>query len=112
LKPPSAAGWRVISEVIEHGDPFCKGVVLLGLDAAEDSLREGFLAAQGYPLWRGFAVGRSIFRSAAERWFAGGIDDADAQASVAESYRRMIDVWRQSIGAAPPKTRPARKDRL
>jgi len=99
LKAPSTAGWRAISAVIESRDPYCKGVVLLGLDATEDLLREGFDAAQGFALCRGFAVGRSIFRPAAERWFGNEIDDASARASVAESYRRMIGMWRACADA-------------
>ena len=96
LKPPSAAGWEALSSVIHGSDPHCKGVVLLGLDAEESTLLEGFAAARDFPLFRGFAVGRSIFRPAAERWFAGTIDDVTARRDVAGRYLRMIEGWREA----------------
>jgi 5-dehydro-2-deoxygluconokinase len=82
--------------VIESCDPHCKGVVLLGLDAEESALLESFAAARAFPLFRGFAVGRSIFRPAAEQWFGGSIDDAAARRQVAERYLRLIEGWRES----------------
>jgi 5-dehydro-2-deoxygluconokinase len=42
LEPQSHAGWQEISAVIEQYDPLCNGVLLLGLDAPEDLLRQSF----------------------------------------------------------------------
>jgi 5-dehydro-2-deoxygluconokinase len=39
-------------------------------------------------------VGRSIFRTAADKWFAGQIDDAAATAEIAAAYRQVVDLWR------------------
>ena len=38
----SAAGWRAIEDAIRAGDPYCRGVVLLGLEAPEEELVAAF----------------------------------------------------------------------
>lgn len=35
-------GWKDIDELIEQQDPYCRGIVLLGLDAPLDQLEKGF----------------------------------------------------------------------
>jgi 5-dehydro-2-deoxygluconokinase len=80
----------------ETNDPHCRGVVLLGLNAAEDELRRGFQVAARQPLCKGFAVGRGIFLGPAEAWFAGEADDAATVEAVAGNYRRLIDIWREN----------------
>ncbi len=96
LESQSQAGWGAVSAVIDDCDPHCKGIVLLGLDAAEDVLREGFRAAAGVPYMKGFAVGRSIFGEPARAWFTGKLDDASARAAIAERYRRIVSLWRNA----------------
>lgn len=96
LSPPDAAGWQAIGEVIRSHDAHCRGVLLLGLEASEDRLRQGFQAAAGQALCKGFAVGRSIFADAAAAWFAGTLDDAGVIDDVAERYRRLIGLWCES----------------
>jgi 5-dehydro-2-deoxygluconokinase len=94
LEPPSKAAWRSISEVIRVRDPWCNGVLLLGLDAPQDVLQRAFESAVDVPLCKGFAVGRSIFSPAAREWFAGRMSDAEATADVATRYERLIELWR------------------
>ncbi len=94
LEPPSKVAWRNIGEVIKARDPWCNGVLLLGLDAPEDVLRRAFESATDVALCKGFAVGRSIFNPAAREWFAGRMNDADATADVAARYERLIHMWR------------------
>jgi 5-dehydro-2-deoxygluconokinase len=93
LEAQTSAGWQAISKVIRECDPNCKGVVLLGLGADEQTLGNGLTVAAGHAICRGFAVGRSIFADAAAAWFAGRIDNAAARMAVGERYRRMIDIW-------------------
>src|SRR5690606_5741496 len=71
LAPQTPASWRNIASVIEARDPWCNGILMLGLDAPEDSLLRAFADVAPIALCRGFAVGRSIFNSAARGWFAG-----------------------------------------
>ena len=93
--PPNDAAWANIARVIEARDPHCRGVLLLGLDAPEAEIREGFERAAGHALCKGFAIGRTIFRAPAERWFAGQIDDGTAIEEIAAAYRRILDLWRR-----------------
>jgi 5-dehydro-2-deoxygluconokinase len=70
--------------VIEKRDPWCRGVVLLGLEAPQDELEAAFAAAANANVVKGFAVGRTIFHDAAEQgWLAGEIDDEQPIADMA-----------------------------
>lgn len=100
LESQSAAGWQQISAVIDHYDPHCNGVLMLGLDAPEAELRESFKVAAPFEVCKGFAVGRSIFGQAARQWFAGELADDDVVQTVAGNYRQMIAFWNESIAAA------------
>ncbi|MGI9271852.1 MAG: bifunctional 5-dehydro-2-deoxygluconokinase/5-dehydro-2-deoxyphosphogluconate aldolase [Woeseiaceae bacterium] len=96
LEAQTAAGWQEISDVINAYDPLCNGVLMLGLDAPEAKLRESFAIAAPFDICKGFAVGRSIFGSAARSWFAGEIDDQAAVDMIAENYQQMISFWKDS----------------
>ncbi len=88
-----AAAWAAVDAVIESRDPFCRGVVMLGLDAPMEDLAAAFAVAKGARTVRGFAVGRTIFAEAAKAWFAGTMDDAAAVADMAAKFRMLADVW-------------------
>ena len=93
--PPgdSDAEWEQLAAVIQHNDPHCRGVLVLGLEASEDVLERSFRIAAPHPVCRGFAVGRSIFAEAAAQWFAGGMSDAEVVEDIALRYRRLITRW-------------------
>ncbi len=93
--PDSDEAWDNIAKTITRNDPYCRGVLLLGLDAPEEVLGAAFAAAVKQPLCKGFAVGRSIFGAPAEAWFAGDIDDAEAVAIMAGNYSRLMGLWRR-----------------
>jgi 5-dehydro-2-deoxygluconokinase len=84
----------VLDAIATH-DPHCNGVLLLGLDAPEEELRLAFERAAPVAMCRGFAVGRSIFGSAARDWMCGDIDDEAATADVAARYLRLIELWQE-----------------
>jgi 5-dehydro-2-deoxygluconokinase len=90
----SANAWRNIEAVIAANDPRCRGVVLLGLSAPEDELIASFQAAASVPVVKGFAVGRTIFADAAERWLTGQIDDEAAIEDLARRFSVLVDAWR------------------
>ncbi|MDM0073611.1 5-dehydro-2-deoxygluconokinase [Variovorax sp. J2P1-59] len=96
--PPSDStqAWEQIGAVIRRHDPHCRGVLLLGLEASEDELRNGFEAAAPHAICRGFAVGRSIFADAAAGWFAGQLGDAQVIDEVADRYARLMRLWREA----------------
>ncbi|MBH0236626.1 bifunctional 5-dehydro-2-deoxygluconokinase/5-dehydro-2-deoxyphosphogluconate aldolase [Methylobrevis albus] len=95
---PQADGlaWANIEAVIRRNDPYCRGIVLLGLEAPEDELVAAFAAAATSPLVKGFAVGRTIFADAAAKWFAGEIDDAAAIADMARRFGALVGAWQQA----------------
>jgi len=99
LPPPDAAGWSALHAVVQRHDPYCQGVLLLGLEASEEQLWQGFQAAAAQPLCRGFAVGRTLFADAAAAWFAGRLDDAGVVAEVAARYQRLIALWCEARAA-------------
>lgn len=94
-----ASAWRNIEAVIARRDPFCRGVVLLGLSQPTDSLIAAFAAAARVPVVKGFAVGRTIFHEAAKRWLAGEIDDATAVEALAAKFSVLVEAWRRARAA-------------
>ncbi|EHK58849.1 hypothetical protein MAXJ12_02921 [Mesorhizobium alhagi CCNWXJ12-2] len=89
----SSTAWGAIGAVIENHDPWCRGVVLLGLEAPQDELAAAFAATADAPVVKGFAVGRTIFVDAAEQWFAGRISDEAAVADMAERFEKLTEAW-------------------
>lgn len=100
LEPPAAAQWPALDALIAERDPYCRGVVLLGLNAPLDVLRRGFAAARASRSCRGFMVGRSLFQRPAERWLAGEIDDAGLVAEAGARFAELVAVWREERGEA------------
>jgi 5-dehydro-2-deoxygluconokinase len=105
LEPQATSrAWREIDAAIEENDPRCRGVVLLGLEAAEEDLARGFRLAASSHRVRGFAVGRTIFGDAAAAWLAGTIDDEAAIADMASRFRRLASAWEDAVdGVRTPK---------
>jgi len=94
LEPMSSdAAWTATCEAISARDPYCRGVVVLGLDAPQEELRRSFETAASHDLVKGFAVGRTIFSNAAKNWFAGNIDDDAAVADMAQCYKNLCAIW-------------------
>ena len=89
----SAAEWRSIDALIAERDPYCRGVLVLGLAADVATLAQGFRDARASASCRGFAVGRTIFHAPARAWLAGEIDDARFKASVRETFEALVDAW-------------------
>jgi 5-dehydro-2-deoxygluconokinase len=99
----SPEAWAQIDAVIARRDPYCRGVVILGLEADRAALQAAFRAAGRSRFVKGFAVGRSIFNPAAERWLPGEIDDETAIADMAARFRDLVTLWRErNSGAASP----------
>jgi 5-dehydro-2-deoxygluconokinase len=94
LPPSTDPGmWRSVGDAIRTHDPHVRGILVLGLDMPERDLGLAFASAATEPMVKGFAVGRTIFWPAAERWFAGEIQDAEAISMIAESFRRIRRLW-------------------
>ncbi|WP_341485787.1 5-dehydro-2-deoxygluconokinase [Thioclava sp. GXIMD4215] len=96
----SQAGWAKACDAIEAHDRHTRGIVVLGLDAPEAELAASFEIAAGFPLVKGFAVGRTIFGSVARDWLAGRMGDDEAVAEMATRYARLVDIWDKARAAA------------
>jgi 5-dehydro-2-deoxygluconokinase len=100
LEPQAShAAWRAIESAIARGDPYCRGVVLLGLEGSEETLVASFALAAPHAIVKGFAIGRTIFADAAERWLAGRISDDTAIAEMADRFRRLSEAWERAVSA-------------
>ncbi len=89
----SRAAWAAIDETVRSNDPWCRGVVLLGLEAPRDALEEAFAASQSARMVKGFAVGRTIFGDAARKWFAQRISDQEAVDDMATRFAALSTAW-------------------
>ena len=90
------AAWRNIEAAVTENDPYCRGVVLLGLSTPIPQLIESFDAAAGVDIVKGFAVGRTIFYDVARDWMTGAIDDAGAVDALADRLKLLVDAWRKA----------------
>lgn len=94
---PDPAAWKSIGDAIRAHDPECRGILVLGQGLAEERLVESFAAAAAEPLCKGFAVGRSIYAEPARRWLASESTDEEFISLAAANYKRMIELWHESI---------------
>ncbi|MCY1305836.1 hypothetical protein D9M70_556620 [compost metagenome] len=81
--------------MIEARDPLCRGVVLLGLEAPYEQLKDGFAAARTSKTVKGFAVGRTIFADAGKAWLGGTMTDEQAIDDMAGKFGALVDLWLQ-----------------
>ncbi len=88
--------WDEIGKVIDANDPYCRGIVLLGLEAPPEELEKGFRAVAGKRHVKGFAVGRTIFNEAAQEWLRGTISDEAAIAMMAEKFGALVSMWNKA----------------
>ena len=89
----SPESWAKIEAVIAKHDPWCRGIVLLGLEAPQAELEAAFVATAKAPIVKGFAVGRTLFADAAEKWLAGEISDEAAIDDMAARFQRLTQSW-------------------
>lgn len=102
LAPMPPETWQQVDDLIAERDPWCRGVVLLGLNASLEELAAGFRQAAAARTCRGFVVGRTIFQEPSREWLAGRIDDGELVARVRSNFETLIRVWREA--------RPARAE--
>ncbi len=96
IETQSAEQWKQLDELIQQRDPYCRGVVLLGLNASTEALADGFRQASQSTTCRGFAVGRTIFQKPSQAWLAGEIDDETLIQRVQGTFQQLIDAWRSA----------------
>jgi 5-dehydro-2-deoxygluconokinase len=89
----SSTAWEAISETVAGNDSYCRGVMVLGLEAPFADLVESFRACGGVPVVKGFAVGRTIHIDPARAWLSGKISDAEAVDQMAERFASLVAAW-------------------
>ena len=87
--------WVQVSDVINSYDPHCQGVLLLGLSAPIDTVRESFSVAAKYNICKGFTVGRTIFYEPAKLWMQHKISDQELVDFVSTNYNELIQSWKK-----------------
>ncbi|BDR16099.1 5-dehydro-2-deoxygluconokinase [Vibrio sp. STUT-A11] len=90
-----ADSWDTVSSVVTERDAFCRGVVILGLDAPQEELQRGFNATAGKEIVKGFAVGRTLFGEPSRQWLANSINDETLIENIKQNYHNLIALWRQ-----------------
>jgi 5-dehydro-2-deoxygluconokinase len=101
LEPSSSpATWKNIENAIARGDPYCRGVVLLGKSAPQGELIGSFAAAAPFKVVKGFAVGRTIFDEVARAWFCGATGDDAAVSDMAGRLAALVGAWRHARAQA------------
>jgi len=100
LEPMGAEQWRAIDALIAERDPYCRGVVMLGLNAPFEKLASSFREARASNTCRGFAVGRTIFHAPSQAWLAGKIDDRVLVQRVRANFEGLIGAWRELCNVA------------
>ncbi|QKF51955.1 bifunctional 5-dehydro-2-deoxygluconokinase/5-dehydro-2-deoxyphosphogluconate aldolase [Pseudomonas graminis] len=96
IESQPAEVWEQLDALIHERDPYCRGVVLLGLNAPAETLAAGFRQAARSTTCRGFAVGRTIFHEPSRAWLEGEIDDADLITRVQSNFVFLIESWRDA----------------
>ena len=99
LAPMAEAGWQALAALIAERDPQCRGAVILGLNQPLPELAASFRLAHN-PVVKGFAVGRSLWAPASQRWLLGSIDDQSLVNEVAHNFEYLVDAWRARMQPA------------
>ena len=94
LEPIEDAGfWKAAGDIVRANDPHLQGIIVLGKEMPDEQLARVFALSRPEPLVRGFAIGRTIFSAAAQGWFAGTIDDAEAHDKMKAIYAGLVAAW-------------------
>jgi 5-dehydro-2-deoxygluconokinase len=104
LAPMSRESWRRVDALVAERDPYCRGVVILGLKASVEQLAAAFRDAAGARCCRGFVVGRTISHDPARAWLAGQLDDGGLISQVVANFAALVRAWRDARGAREEPT--------
>ncbi len=95
----SHAAWTNACAAIADNDPYCRGIVVLGLESGQDALAESFAVASRHAMVKGFAVGRTIFADAARGFLSGAMSSQAAIDDMAQRYAALCDIWDRARSA-------------
>jgi 5-dehydro-2-deoxygluconokinase len=86
--------WTPIEAAIRRDNPLCRGILLLGGGRDLAELKRALATSRDNPFIQGFAVGRTLFSSAAQAWLAGEIDDDAFVDRLTARYLDLASTWR------------------
>lgn len=95
LPPLQDKSWQLIGDILLNHDSHCQGVLLLGLSASMETVKESFAIASKHEVCKGFAIGRTIFYEPAKRWMQHKISDQELIDSVSNNYIELIKTWKE-----------------
>lgn len=104
LESLKSAQWSAVDALIAERDPYCRGVVLLGLNAPMVELATSFRQAAASATCRGFVVGRTIFQEPSRRWLAGEISDRELVAAARANFESLVSLWRHARNVGTGRT--------
>jgi len=85
-----------IAEATREGGRDRVACVVLGRGADEEAVARWLRAGAGVPGYLGFAIGRTIWWEATDRYLKGSTDRHAAAAVIADRYGRFVDVYRSA----------------
>jgi len=81
--------------------------IVLGRGASEESCAQWLRNGAGVPGYVGFAIGRTLWWNELKEYVAGDLDRNTAAESIAENYRRMVNLYtaaeREAASASLPR---------
>lgn len=107
LEALNPSQWREVDALLAARDPYCRGVLVLGLNAPIEELKASLADARGAKTCRGFAVGRTLWVEPSRAWLAGTIDNATLIDQVAANFADLIAAWPKRQETAAVRTRVA-----
>jgi 5-dehydro-2-deoxygluconokinase len=93
LEALTPSQWRAVDALLAERDPYCRGVLVLGMNAPLAELKAALADARAARSFRGFAVGRTLWADPARAWLANELDDATLVSRVAANFAELAAAW-------------------
>jgi myo-inositol catabolism protein IolC len=87
---------RAVADLARSGERDGVVCVVLGRGADREAVERWLKAGARVPGYAGFAIGRTIWFDPLRGWLDGELDREDAARRIAESYLRMVEVYRSA----------------
>lgn len=88
----SRSNWLKLESIIKSHDPYCRGVVILGLNQPIEQLIKGFGEAPT-SIVKGFMVGRSVWAEPSLAWLKNSIGDEEFCEQISFNFGSLIHGW-------------------
>jgi myo-inositol catabolism protein IolC len=93
-------GCALVSSLVRQGGRDEVKAVVLGRGADQARVEHWLRTAAGVPGYAGFAIGRTIWWDAVQRWKAGTLSREQAVATIARLYRHFVEVYEEAAASA------------